>query len=44
MTTAEQKAYLLNQLIAEFNAIPQPAKANWGKMNFNQMQIGRAHV
>ena len=37
MTTAEQKAYLLNQLIAEFNAIPQPAKANWGKMNFNQM-------
>lgn len=37
MTTQEQKAYLLNQLINDFKAIPQPAKANWGKMNFNQM-------
>jgi hypothetical protein len=37
MTTQEQKEYLLNQLINDFRSLSQPAKANWGKMNFNQM-------
>ena len=37
MTTAEQKDYLLNQLVNDFRSLSQPANANWGKMNFNQM-------
>ncbi len=37
MTTEEQKEYLLNHLVNDFRSLPQPAKANWGKMNFNQM-------
>ncbi|MFM7016897.1 MAG: DUF1569 domain-containing protein [Bacteroidota bacterium] len=37
MTTVEQKEYLLNHLVNDFKAIIQPAKGNWGKMNFNQM-------
>ena len=37
MTTKEQKEYLLNQLINDFRSLSQPANANWGKMNFNQM-------
>jgi oxepin-CoA hydrolase/3-oxo-5,6-dehydrosuberyl-CoA semialdehyde dehydrogenase len=37
MTTQEQKEYLLNQLVNDFHSLSQPANANWGKMNFNQM-------
>lgn len=37
MTTQEQKEYLLNQLVNDFRSLSQPANANWGKMNFNQM-------
>jgi oxepin-CoA hydrolase/3-oxo-5,6-dehydrosuberyl-CoA semialdehyde dehydrogenase len=37
MTTQEQKGYLLNQLVNDFHSLAQPANANWGKMNFNQM-------
>jgi hypothetical protein len=37
MTTQEQKEYLLNQLVNDFRSLSQPAKAIWGKMNFNQM-------
>jgi len=37
MTTQEQKEYLLNQLVNDFSSLSQPANANWGKMNFNQM-------
>jgi hypothetical protein len=37
MTTQEQKEYLLDQLANDFRALSQPANANWGKMNFNQM-------
>jgi oxepin-CoA hydrolase/3-oxo-5,6-dehydrosuberyl-CoA semialdehyde dehydrogenase len=37
MTTQEQKEYLLNQLVNDFYSLSQPANANWGKMNFNQM-------
>jgi oxepin-CoA hydrolase/3-oxo-5,6-dehydrosuberyl-CoA semialdehyde dehydrogenase len=37
MTTQEQKEYLLNQLVNDFRSLSQPASANWGKMNFNQM-------
>ncbi len=37
MTTQEQKEYLLDQLVNDFRSLSQPANANWGKMNFNQM-------
>ena len=37
MTTQEQKEYLLNQLVNDLRSLSQPANANWGKMNFNQM-------
>jgi len=37
MTTQEQKEYLLEQLVNDFRSLSQPANANWGKMNFNQM-------
>ena len=37
MTTQEQKEYLLNHLVNDFRSLSQPANANWGKMNFNQM-------
>jgi oxepin-CoA hydrolase/3-oxo-5,6-dehydrosuberyl-CoA semialdehyde dehydrogenase len=37
MITQEQKEYLLDQLVNDFRSLSQPANANWGKMNFNQM-------